>query len=418
MRGGLEGSRAAFSRGASSIRLVGLLGLLLGGSLLACDDGGGGDPVVDAAVSADGGADAGADATPPDAAVAATLTPSPDRFQVASVAPGDLNEAAVELTNPGPGTVHIDRVAFAGSPGIQILWRFARSMRAFVGIDVDGDDKFVYPIAIEAGQTFVLIVEYRPREVGTPSGNVVVEYAGNELVLPIEAIAAEGQIRVDPEVIQFGRVLPGSAGEVQVTVRNVGPGVLNLASAEVEGATFGVSLDNGRPLSAEVLADPDADGTAGLSPEAEFTFVATYTPEAEGGDEGVLNLRSDDPENPRLAVPLRGNIDDACIRADPPVLVWGGTVGVDAMAVVNIERCSPAPLEITSVQLRAGTSSTFTLLPEPPTTPATLDDDTPWPITVHFVPDDVREFTGTLEVQSSDLARPTLRIPLTGTGEQ
>ncbi|MEZ4435275.1 MAG: choice-of-anchor D domain-containing protein [bacterium] len=398
------------------------LAALLAAPLAACNGGGGGnddDPTPDAAPG-DAAVDMGA--PPPDLAVDAALVEgaelSADVFEVPIIPPGQRVERQVWLANTGNTPFEITAFRLDAAAGVRFIYQF-EGRQPVIAI-TDGRDLTPYPLVVPAGERIALIVEYAPRAAGEPSGELTVETSlasGGTFTVRIEAVDAIGEISAEPESVAFGRVQPGEAETVDVTVRNVGQAALTVTGVRVVGPDdFTVSID-GAPIGE--LDDPDGDGAPGLGAGQAFVVTVGYAPGAEGRDEATLLIESNDPETPTLRVPLTGNDTTGCILVEPADMlrIDFEVDEMDIQGEVTVQNCGGQPLTLDNVRFRPGTPPEVFSFPEGslPEFPAELAPDELLTVLIDItpIPGDLRTYRGALQIMSNDPSQPQIVVELT-----
>jgi len=268
------------------------------------------------------------------------------------------------------------------------------------------DGKAIVP----PGQTQLVEVRYVASILGPATARALLEVAG--ALEPTHVIELKGEgfasdLVAAPNCLHFGAVNPLTVAERTVTVYNGGnrtvtfdaprlidtSGVFGITKTVVEGVE--------RPL--ETLeAGQQAQLTLSFAP----TTIGTYA--------GDLQLRSDDPTNPRIQVCLTGQGGGADILVQPTSVDFGriGT-GMRAKAwvfVVNGGTDDGDPLEILGVQVDNPAHFTVkqpteTIL-EPGGAVATIE--------IEFHPQSVGAFAGNLTIRSTDGDTPAFQVPLAG----
>ncbi|MDB4928431.1 MAG: hypothetical protein JWM10_915 [Myxococcaceae bacterium] len=144
--------------------------------------------------------------------------------------------------------------------------------------------------------------------IGLPEIPVNVGPVGRDLRFdPSVARLGLPDIHSDVEVLDFGEVTLGESTERNVTLRNVGEGGGRLLSVTGDG-----------PFSAPASARP-------LPASSRSELVVTFMPVRPGPAQGTLVVNTNDPDNPRVRVTVRG------VGVEPVVV----DAGVDAPAAVD-----------------------------------------------------------------------------------
>ena len=139
-----------------------------------------------------------------DAMSAPSLSIQPMEFIIPMLGAGERVIRTVTLSNEGSTAVEITQVTLDVTDGSAAL---SYGPRQLVGITPGGMDSFNYPVVIEAGETLDMAVEYTLGE-SEPGGQVTLagNFSDTSLVLPIRALASVGQVSLNEEDIDFGRV--------------------------------------------------------------------------------------------------------------------------------------------------------------------------------------------------------------------
>jgi len=382
---------------------------------IACDDDTDDDPSpTPDAMDIDGGEPEPDMDLEPDAAPVGEASISPEGFRVPIIGPDQTVERTVTITNTGTGPFEVTLFELDASPGFQLLYA-NNGRRPIIAIDFSGNDVSPYPLVVEAGATFDVILEYRPPEAGMPSGTVTLQTTlpSGAIELNIESVDALGQIAVDPAEVAFGRVPPGETAEQTVTVSNPGQATLVVQSIQLQGdMDFAVTTaDGGDP--AAIVDDPDGDGEPGLAPGGDFELTVTYSPVAEGRDEAVLAIATDDPERPEVRVPLTGNDTTGCILVTPAEMFTIDYDGATTEYEMTIENCGGQPLTIDQIRFRPGTPPEVFAFAEGsvPEFPATIEPgaDPLRPIIV-VTPGEPRVYRGAVQISSHDPQQPQIDV--------
>jgi hypothetical protein len=124
-------------------------------------------------------------------------------------------------------------------------------------------------------------------------------------------------ISVSPSPVDLGTVNVATTSAARpITVGNTGAVNVQVSSFNVnsaDGPTFHLDYGNG------------SGGTCGatptIAPEGHCTVNVTFAPSSAGSKSGTLEVRSNDPSSPYIAVPLKGTGGDNITNVSPP----GGT---------------------------------------------------------------------------------------------
>jgi hypothetical protein len=216
---------------------------------------------------------------------------------------------------------------------------------------------------------------------------------------------AAPDIAVAPRSIEFGAVNVGASAESATTVSNLGDADLNVSALDLAG-----SIDFSLGANA-----PGVPFT--VTPGASVEVPLSYAPGEEGADDGTLSIVSDSPGEETLTVSLSGTgivpPPEVCvIRVNPTALDYGTVeIGAPLTLVTTVSNdgtvdCAvTATVDSTTGEFALASAQTVTV------TPGTSAD-----VAVAYAPVDVGDDAGTLTLDSNDPARPSVAVPLAGSG--
>jgi uncharacterized protein YjiK len=122
---------------------------------------------------------------------------------------------------------------------------------------------------------------------------------GRMYELSLQCGGIDQDISVTPSSLDYGNALIGTSSALTVTIQNVGGEDLNVT---------GISLGTGSSSEFEITSDPSP---VIIGPSGFATVDVTYSPLGLGGDNGILEIFSNDPDEPVVTVTLMGNGIDA-----------------------------------------------------------------------------------------------------------
>jgi hypothetical protein len=286
-----------------------------------------------------------------------------------------------------------------------------------------------------------------PREIQDSSDETKVR-------IPIEGIRAQGELRIAPSDVDFGRTTQGNLNTEAVTITNVGSLPVLFQSYEVFGSSdFGVFIDDLSAADAQVAMagggddprcagmasavndprinsalqiDPDRDGVEGLAPGVSFTLCATFSSVLEVAQTGSIEITTDAEPSVRV-IELRANAEGPCLNVSPNPLDFGvGLVNRRNEKLLTLESCGTEPVRIDSIEIIAG-GETFSIVEESlPATPpfalpgaaATAATRPSRAISIAFTPAELIAYGGQLRVMSNDAEQPEKIIDLSGRGSE
>jgi len=230
----------------------------------------------------------------------------------------------------------------------------------------------------------------------------------------------EAHIAAEPaDALDFGEVVLGTEGQLEVVISNTGQHALTIASLTI---TQGSSPD--------FSVEPGTVDTP-LEPGASVTATITYAPPAlgiAGEDLGSLEIASDDPEYPTFSIPLRGVAVKPLVSANPRPMDFGAVVFFDActgdreLVLSNIGSGRLIIDDIALYNEQQGQSTSFVLenLPEtwPIILPACGDDpeNCTRSVAVNFDPASVGAHSDSVVVTSNAFNDQAFTIQLSGEG--
>jgi hypothetical protein len=207
----------------------------------------------------------------------------------------------IRLTNPSPVPLRIFSAEFTSN-----------SDPAF---EVE-----LIPEEIREGQTAVGIVSYRPLVDGTQTGTLIIDSDAQNLaedekvVIDVSGGAFDGglpNIVVNPLECDYGRVAIDGVAQCTLTIENTGRRDLVFDSVRFDEEALVAPAEHpaaevpfsfvGRPP-----ARDDALGPAGGDASSVFDLTLRFVPLALGNYQGLVVIRSNDPDSPEIAVPLNG----------------------------------------------------------------------------------------------------------------
>jgi hypothetical protein len=324
----------------------------------------------------------------------------------ASVQAGSINDGgqAVFIWSVSGGVEHL---FFA--PDASDLPGAVRLLSTGDLVDVDGD--MVADFEIDDFNASTVI---GPGLDLAEDGSVYVEVDLVGVVQPQRGVVTEAIIRlgvpvpdapdiaVTPPSHDYGMVTVGMTVSQSFTVENVGTADLNVSSTTINGdADF------------EIVA---GGGAFVLAPGGMHVIDVDFTPAAVGARSADLEIASDDPDTPLLAVPLTG---EGVAEAMPDISVTPashdyGTVviGDTASQTFTVENLGDADLEVASTVLTGLGAGSFQVVSGGGG--FTLAPGGQRMIEIEFSPATVGTKDADLEIASNDPDTPVLTVPLTG----
>ena len=372
-----------------------------------------------------------------DSTQTASLDWSPRQFAFPKLAVNESADRPVVIENTGAGTLKLANFEASFTTDFELFYVLPGSDDQYMGSTED-DGRMANllegkVITIEPEEQVMLILNYAPQEdEAQPAGWVRFDTnspANPTVEIPVVGDASGAEINVSPRSIDFGRVAAGDEKAETVVVTNLGQATLDFSRMHLNGEVndFTISINGVDPRQdAALLADPDGDGAAGLSPTSAFELEVVYAPQIEGPDSGELIIETNDPIQPAVIVNLTANGASPCINVTPETLNFpAALVGRDSSRPVSIESCGGQPLEIRSIYLKDDSDEAYQLdeetVPDLPAALPAFDPQHPDQVpsrnvSVVFSPDDESAYGGTMVIESNDPVHGTIEVPIVGRG--
>lgn len=208
------------------------------------------------------------------------------------------------------------------------------------------------------------------------------------------AIVQNPQYSPAQNPIDFGNVQIAQDSVFSLPIQNGGDGLLILSAPQVSGGEFSASMSS-------------TTATASLPAGIDIHFRPLTT----GLKVGSLTFSTNDPNNPTVTIPLRGAAFDSSITVTPMSLDFGSVAAQASKTMtISIGSLGGGTLLVKSVTVSG--SQAFSVVS--PALPAVADNGVTF--TIGFNPAAAGPQTATLTIASNDLTRPTINVPLTGTG--
>ncbi len=222
--------------------------------------------------------------------------------------------------------------------------------------------------------------------------------------IPLRGVGAVPNIATTPAIADFGGVRVNTTAVDTLHIRNTGG--LALTVTEI---TLADTAPERRFHFQDTLFVPFKIPAGG-----EFPVGLTFRPDSLGPFSDTLHIRSDDPDQPELAVRLSGSGELPDIALSSDTLNFG-VVGVSRSSILTLQITNQggAPLRIDSVAIAGGNASQFTTsLPPlpvflPPASP-------PLSLEVVFFPNDTGRKGALMQIFSDDPDQPSRAVTLLG----
>lgn len=273
------------------------------------------------------------------------------------------------------------------------------------------DPSLSFPLSVAAGGSQLIEVYYCPTEIGTDAGDIDISVlhpspARGDVAVSLSGSAGGPNLQCAPLAIDFGSTAVGDTRDRNLTCMNTGTATVSI-----------VSVGFGTGSSADFTLT--STGTDVVDPGASTTFGLRYSPSAVGAVTGALEIRSNDRDTPVLSIALSGEgatANGCAIALSAAQLDLGGVfVGTQVETTLVITSTGAADCEVEVAGLGIGTDPSFSFTA--PSGPQTVSPGNTLLVRVQFAPTAEQSYTGTLEIETSDLNQPfPIAVPLAGAG--
>jgi len=263
------------------------------------------------------------------------------------------------------------------------------------------------PEEVPAGALLDVDVGYRPRQVDSHAGQLVILNSEGELSLQLSGEGVASTVRVRPETVDFGRIESGERASVELVFEQLGP-------AEVAGPMVAEGFPFPEHYQLDALSeDFRALEELVLPPRGVLTAELVYAPLIESVDDGVLRFEYCGPRC-GAEVEIRGEAGAGLLVAEPPSVVFD-SLGVDAFETrqVVVRNRGDQPVEIRSAERVGSAAFSFEIEPGLPTVLAPGDLVS---LRVRFSPDRPGRFEAELALGLPPNLFGPLVVPLVGEG--
>jgi hypothetical protein len=330
------------------------------------------------------------------------------------VEPSVIEFGQVQVNSPGSESQFVTKTVTLHNTGTDTLTLTA------LRVDSSQSNEFrlfrspTLPITLIPGASLSLQVRYLPTVIGSVTGAVrVLSNVPNvdHVTIALNGTGVETRVpslTVSEEALDFGEVAVGTTGRLSVHVINAGNGNLDITS---------LALQSDQNQAFKVVQQPQPPFT--LVPGSSQQLQVQFQPSAEGYVTDVLNVESNDQEQPRRRISLRGVGTSETVpqmTASPAEGSFGEVqVGATSSIVVTISNPGKAALTINALEGSVASSEAFALRRQP-RLPVLVRPDAAVDVEVVFRPQRVGSVIGTLQIRGTAPDTPTMTVPLYGTG--
>ncbi len=292
---------------------------------------------------------------------------------------------------------------------------------------------------INPNKKTTLQVTYSPQNKGADTANLIINsndkekksvtinLKGKGVLADIEVcLTDENKCNADkPDVlsIDFGQITYGQESKKYgFSVSNKGDYKLNIISSRIIQCPFDKPdckiEEMETPTYAEFIYEPSE-----IAGEYEGgktnSFQIYYKPVNGGNDKGALEIVSEDPDEPKVYIMLKGGCIAPRICPQPPYSIDFGSVVVGQTKEMTFEitSCGSEKLVISKMEYSTTTSDEFGWT-ETPVLPIELNPGSKYTLKVKYTPKDVGEDNGRIEVNTNDPQSPNGYITVRGNGKE
>src|SRR5271155_5200053 len=309
------------------------------------------------------------------------LTPNPGSVAFGNVVVGSNSQQTITLTNSANPSTTISAASSSGT--------------AFTVTGI------VTPMALAANQSASFTVQFAPTTTGSATGSILITSTANDptVAIPLSGTGVQGNLTSNPASINFGSLLVGASGSVNVTLTNSGTASVAISQGSSSGTGYSITG----------LSSPSTL-TAGQS----TSFTAKFSPTAAGNATGSISIVSNAPGSPLvIALSGSGTASQPQLTISPASVAFGSvSVGSSGSQTVTLTNAGNATLTVT----QASTSGTgFSM--SGASMPMTINAGSSASFSAIFAPTTTGAASGSISVVSNAPGSPAA-IALSGTGIQ
>jgi hypothetical protein len=301
-----------------------------------------------------------------------------------SVGTGTSLTQTFTVTNTGSTMLNITQLAASGS-----------------GFSVSG---FTLPITVNPGQGTSFIAKFAPTTTGAVTGSISMTANTNPAVSTIMlsgtgTSSGQPMISIQPTSVSFGGVGLGQNVGQQISITNLGSGVLTISNISVAGAGFSVS---------------GVSGPITLAAGQATTVVANIDTMNAGTIAGSITF-SNNSSTPSVVIPLSGagmsSQGQPAITVSPTSVNFGGVdVGQSVGQAMSITNSGSGTLTISNIAV-AGSSFSMTGV----TLPINLTAGQATNFVAKIDPTTTGNLSGSLTITNNS-STSSVVVPLSGSG--
>ena len=321
-------------------------------------------------------------------------------------APSNTAPLATYVTSQGSLTFAATSVGSASAPQSILLTNDGTRTLHIIGL--------LTPISFRAtsdcgtlvaGAFCTVNIVFAPQAAGTVLGAVEIQSDGNASLEFISLLGNAGaaSVSLQPQSLDFGRVLVGRSASLLATLTNTGPTPVTLGAVSFSS--------NFSPASSTTAANPCPAAGNTLPASSSCTLAIVFTPTAVGTARGIVSVATSATPLP-LSIALSGVGTSPQLTATPGSLSFGN-VALGSTASLSLTLNNVSTLPVDGLAFTATTD--FSVSSNCGIT--TLSAGSACSLSVTYKPTTIGLRAGTLTIASNDPASPIL-VQLAGNGIQ
>jgi hypothetical protein len=275
--------------------------------------------------------------------------------------------------------------------------------------NIEGQDAALFSIGaptviVPAGGQAQLSLNFLAGHLSTSTANLRLSPCPGctTLAVPMMANVVSSALQVQPSSVDFGILEVGGSSATPVTVSNVGTDTIHVSQVFI---------------TAESDPDFSVDSNAAFDLQGGQSHVLTVTlsPTSGGSKSGTLRVMSDDPNSPKVDVPLSGSGSAVQSVVQPLFIDFGPVpVGLTATRMVTLFNTSAqGVLNLTGVPLQGSPWFADNMA-----LPQTIQPGDHLTFPINFMPLATGDANGLLLVQTDEAGGTEVQVHLKGQGVQ
>jgi hypothetical protein len=314
-------------------------------------------------------------------ATSSTLIANPGSVAFGNVATGSNGQQSITLTNNGNASATILTVSASGA-----------------GFSAAG---LSTPLTLAVNQSTTFTAQFAPTTPGAAAGSILVTSTASDpnVSIALSGTGVQGNLTANPASVNFGGMLVGASGTVNVTLTNSGTASVAISAGSASGTGFSMSG----------LAIPMT-----LNAGQSTTFAAKFSPTTAGSATGSISIVSNAPGSPlSIALTGSGTATQPQLTINPASVAFGNvSVGSSGTQTVTLTNAGTGTLTVTSASA-SGTGFSMSGA----SMPMTISAGNSASFSAIFTPTVAGAATGSISIVSNAPGSPA-SIALSGTGMQ